>query len=248
MKKIKIAIPTFNAESWILNNLQVLINQSYKNFEACIINDASTDNTGNILEDVRSKLDSRFLIIHNKSNLGALRNQVESWKKYLNCAEDLNSILTTIDGDDCLFSQASLHVLSQYYEKFNPLLTYGNHVHWPWGSKSNCEQLPNDVLKNNSFRDYKFCTSHLRTFLCKVLMQIPDSHLCDQNGEMYKVAGDVALMMPALELSNPRIVFIQEALYCYNRINPLSDDLIKQSEQSKIEREVRLKPRLNSLQ
>lgn len=247
MKKIKIAIPTFNAESWILNNLQILINQSHKNFEACIINDASTDNTGNILEDVRSKLDSRFTIIHNKSNYGPLKNQVDAWKKHLHSADEPDSILTTIDGDDCLFSQASLYVLDQYYKKFNPLLTYGNHVHWPWGTRSNCEPLPVDVLKNNSFRDYKFCTSHLRTFLSKVLMQIPDSHLTNNEGKFYKTAGDVALMMAALELSNPRIIFIQDVLYCYNRINPLSEDVIKQPEQSKIEREVRLKSKLNSL-
>ncbi len=137
---------------------------------------------------------------------------------------------------------------SAYYEKFNPLLTYGNHIHWPWGTRSNCEIIPEQILKNSDFRKYKFCTSHLRTFKSKVLDQIPFSYLCDENGKMYRCTGDVALMMAALEISNPRIIFIPEVLCIYNRVNPLSEDVTIQDEQARVEREIRLKKKLSRME
>lgn len=244
--KFKVAIPVFNAEKWISNNIEMLLGQNYTNFEACIINDASTDRTGEVIESYRGKLDSRFKIIHNEKNAGPLENQYNAWKYHLNSSDDPESVLITIDGDDWLYSAGSLQVLNAYYEKFNPLLTYGNHIHWPWGTKSNCELIPAQILQNSDFRSYKFCTSHLRTFKSRVLDQIPISHLCDKAGKMYRCAGDVSLMMAALEISNPRIIFIPEVLYIYNRVNPLSEDVIIQDEQARVEREIRLKKKLSS--
>lgn len=224
----------------------MILRQTHTNFEACIINDASTDKTGDVIEDYRKKLDTRFKIVHNQINQGPLANQYAAWKQHLNSSDDKESVLITIDGDDWLYSVGSLQVLNAYYENVNPLLTYGNHIHWPWGSKSNCEALPQNIIDNNDFRKYKFCTSHLRSFKSKVLDSIPLSHLQDVKHNFYKRAGDVALMMSALEISRSRIHQIPEILYIYNRVNPLSEDVIDQKEQSKIEQEIRLKSKLTS--
>jgi glycosyltransferase involved in cell wall biosynthesis len=247
-QKFKIAIPVFNAENWISNNIEMLLGQTHTNFEACIINDASTDRTGEVIESYRKRLDSRFKIVHNDKNVGPLENQYNAWKNHLDSSGDPESVLITVDGDDWLYSIGSLQVLNAYYEKFNPLLTYGNHIHWPWGTRSNCEIIPEQILKNSDFRKYKFCTSHLRTFKSKVLDQIPFSYLCDENGKMYRCTGDVALMMAALEISNPRIIFIPEVLCIYNRVNPLSEDVTIQDEQARVEREIRLKKKLSRME
>ncbi|MDG5786698.1 glycosyltransferase [Evansella sp. AB-P1] len=60
--KVSIIVPVNNAESYLRNTLDSIIHQTWRNFEAIIIDDGSTDNTANIVEDYIRK-DSRFKLI-----------------------------------------------------------------------------------------------------------------------------------------------------------------------------------------
>ena len=66
---ISIIIPIFNQEDYIHICLNSLIKQSYENFEAICIDDASSDKTAKIL-DYFSKKDSRIKIYKNKTKKG----------------------------------------------------------------------------------------------------------------------------------------------------------------------------------
>lgn len=66
---ISIIIPLFNKEDYLHVCLNSLIKQSYTNFEALCIDDASTDNTLDIL-NYFSKKDSRIKIYKNKTKKG----------------------------------------------------------------------------------------------------------------------------------------------------------------------------------
>ena len=50
MNKFIIIIPAYNVEAWVGLNLEILKNQSYKNFECVFIDDASTDDTVNVVK------------------------------------------------------------------------------------------------------------------------------------------------------------------------------------------------------
>jgi hypothetical protein len=182
--------------------------------------------------------DSRFRIIHNNVNVKALDNIVSGFK-LLDTINEPDSVLMVIDGDDFLFSEFALEIVKQAYDQTNCLVTYGNHVHHPTGGLSNCQPFPVDVIKNRSFRQYKFVSSHLRTFKSKLWNSIRDEDLRDVDGKYYGVGWDVAFMMPMLEMSADRTLFIPNILYCYNRFNPLSDDQIRQPEQNRVEMRVR---------
>jgi hypothetical protein len=184
------------------------------------------------------KKDPRFRVIHNQKNMKALYNIVHGYK-ILNAEKDPESVLMVIDGDDFLFSEYALTIVEQAYEQTGCVLTYGNHVHHPTGGKSNCEPFPLEVLMNNSFREYKFISSHLRTYKSKLWHMIKDEDLRDTDGHYYSVGLDVAIMLPMLEMAGTKLVFIPNILYCYNRFNPLSDDVISQPEQHRIEMRVR---------
>lgn len=241
--KFKIVVPTYNTEQWIERCLDSILNQNYKNFECVVINDASTDSTGVVIDNWLAKVnDSRFRVIHNEVNKKALYNIINGFN-IMNSKADPESVLMAIDGDDFLSGSDSFTIVNRAYEKFDVLLTYGNHIHHPTGGKSNCEAFPYEVIKDRSFRKFpRFVSSHLRTFKSKLWYAIKDEDLRNTNGMYYTVAWDVAFMMPMLEMAGERHIFIPTVLYCYNRINPISDDVIHAYEQGSVEKEIRSKP------
>lgn len=59
MPKVSVVIPVYNGEKSIGISLKSLLDQTYTNFEAIIVDDGSIDNTkGKILEYIKS--DRRF--------------------------------------------------------------------------------------------------------------------------------------------------------------------------------------------
>ena len=66
---ISIIIPIYNVEKYLSQCLDSVINQTYKNLEIICVNDASTDNSLQILEEYAKK-DNRIKIIENNKNLG----------------------------------------------------------------------------------------------------------------------------------------------------------------------------------
>lgn len=72
---ISIIVPVYNVEPHLRRCLESIRNQTFKDFEVILINDASTDNCGKICDEY-VKLDSRFQAIHKPVNEGisAARN------------------------------------------------------------------------------------------------------------------------------------------------------------------------------
>ena len=70
MDKVSIIIPYYKKKDFISLTIESILKQSYKNFEIIIINDEQTDESNDVLENIK-KIDSRISIIKNKSNIGA---------------------------------------------------------------------------------------------------------------------------------------------------------------------------------
>ncbi len=65
--KVSIVMPVYNGARTLLEAIESILKQTYPDFELIICDDASTDETRYILDDIR---DERILIIHNTVNLG----------------------------------------------------------------------------------------------------------------------------------------------------------------------------------
>lgn len=73
-EKISIIIPVYNLEKYISKCIESVIYQSYNNLEIIIINDGSTDTSGNIC-DCYAKKDNRIIVINqNNQGLSMARN------------------------------------------------------------------------------------------------------------------------------------------------------------------------------
>jgi glycosyltransferase involved in cell wall biosynthesis len=64
--KISIIIPVYNVEKYIQECIDSVLSQTFTDFECIIINDGSTDNSGNICDEYAEK-DKRIKIIHKKN-------------------------------------------------------------------------------------------------------------------------------------------------------------------------------------
>ena len=72
-KLISIAIATYNGEKFLKEQLESIINQTYKNLEIIICDDCSTDNTIYIIKDFQ-KRDKRIKLYKKEKQLGVLKN------------------------------------------------------------------------------------------------------------------------------------------------------------------------------
>lgn len=65
--RISVLMPAYNAEKYISEAIESILNQTFFDFEFIIINDGSTDNTVNI---IKSYHDDRIILIDNQQNMG----------------------------------------------------------------------------------------------------------------------------------------------------------------------------------
>ena len=72
-KTIDILLATYNGEKYIKEQIESILNQTYKNIRIIISDDCSKDGTTEILSEFE-KIDSRIVVYYQKENLGYIRN------------------------------------------------------------------------------------------------------------------------------------------------------------------------------
>lgn len=90
--RIDILMPTYNGEKYVAEQIESILNQTYKNLRLIISDDLSKDGTRDILKKYSEK-DSRIILNLQQTNLGVVKNiefllsQVES-KYYMLADQD----------------------------------------------------------------------------------------------------------------------------------------------------------------
>jgi glycosyltransferase involved in cell wall biosynthesis len=108
---VSIIIPVHNTEQYLRQCLNSIINQTFKNFEAIIINDCSSDSSYKIIEEFKQK-DSRITVINSKKNfgLGFCRNEGLKTAK--------GKYIVFVDSDDWV-KLDYIEILYNAIEKYN---------------------------------------------------------------------------------------------------------------------------------
>lgn len=75
-KKISIIVPVYNGEKTVVSSLQTLINQSIDNYEIIVVNDGSTDNTKEIIDNLRKEHPDLIKVKHTNNQGAAMARNV----------------------------------------------------------------------------------------------------------------------------------------------------------------------------
>lgn len=237
-----IAIDTCNHEGWIENCLNTCLTQKYENYEVILVDALSDDKTFEIAERF-SKEFPRLKIFQNKIRIPQVANFL-----WLTELSKPGSIVVSIDGDDWLKNSKVLQKLNEVYNSGDVWMTYGTYEEYPYRSVSHIyREYPKDVVKNNSFREYQWLASHLRTFKRELLLSIDEKNFKREDGQWLDTAGDQAIMLPMLELSGEKSRYIPEILYVYNVANVSRDGAVNEPRQVEMANYVRSKQKLSVL-
>jgi len=218
--KFKIVIPSYNNAEWVEPNLASILNQTYTNYEVLYIDDASTDNTFELVDDIVGN-NPLFTIRRNSKNMR--RGYNTSPEVLDNFFDDGEDILTFIDGDDWLAYPDTLEKLNNFYNQKDPWMTYGKMVVWKgdenysWPFPQNSEYPP-EVHQNNLYRRDLWRASHLRTFKWHLYKRMKSEDLkYSKTNEYYFQAQDLATSFPCLEMCPPgRIGVVDFLTYIFN--------------------------------
>ncbi len=117
MPKITIGLMVYNEEKDLDEAIQSIYEQDFEDLEILIGNNASTDNSTNIIEKY-AKEDSRIVHINRKENIGALQN----WNDLVNRAKGEYFVLT--GGHDKWSSNYLKNLSKELDENENAVLAY----------------------------------------------------------------------------------------------------------------------------
>ena len=95
-KLISVIMSVYNGEKYLVQAIDSILNQTYQNFEFIIIEDCSTDNSLDILEEYAKK-DSRIKIIKKEKNIG-IKGFIENLNLGISIAK--GKYIARMDQDD----------------------------------------------------------------------------------------------------------------------------------------------------
>lgn len=147
---ISIVIPLYNAEKYIGECLESILQQSFQDFEIIIVDDCSTDNSAAVVENFLPKFSGRLKIIRTEKNFGN-----PAMPQNIGIKKAQGKYLFMLDNDDAI-TKTALEELYTLAEKFQ-----ADVVHCEKYFRLKTEQ---NLIGRN---DYEVFAAHLKKFVDK---------------------------------------------------------------------------------
>lgn len=204
---VSVVIPVYNIQDYISECIESVLSQSYSNIEIVIVNDGSTDNSGDIAESyVKTSANSRIRVVHQKNTgVSAARNKA------------LDSVsgeyILFVDGDDVLhrdyvgtlvsgFNSSEVGMTVCGYARSVDELGEGGKI----ASVLDKECLITEVLYGSAIDSGPFCKMFRTEYLKDVRFD-----------ESVKVGEDFKLLLDLAFKVRGRVLFTGRKLYYYRR-------------------------------
>lgn len=146
--KISVIVPVYNTAPWLRRCLDSICTQSYRNLEILCVNDGSTDNSAEILEEYAAK-DSRIKVFtQENAGLSAARNTALKHAS--------GEWVTGVDSDDTLCPGIYEQCIAHCSERVD-MVFFGVRVVTPEG-----KELNNDYFKLPEAGEYELSPEQAR--------------------------------------------------------------------------------------
>lgn len=158
---INILLASFNGEKFIANQIDSIINQTYKNWQLFIRDDGSSDTTLNIINAYQQNHARIHLVSDDLGNVGSVQN----FSVLMNCVKNANEYIMFCDQDDVWLpfkikdTLNEMMRLEEEYNKNTPLLVHTNFLY------ADAQLKPIESKKN--FQPTKITAPTLSNVLCQ---------------------------------------------------------------------------------
>lgn len=206
---ISVVVPIYNVETYLSECIESIINQTYRNLEIILVNDGSTDNSGEICSKYEFK-DERIKII-NKENGGL------SDARNVGISNSKGEFIYLIDSDDFICKKESIEnmynlmsedvdmVVSYYYEKKDTEDIYILDKNCTGFEKMDSVEALNRMYNSKDFK-YNFIVAHNKLYRKNLFegIEYPKGKIHEDEFTTYK-----------LYLKSRNIALLKETTYAY---------------------------------
>lgn len=207
MLKVSVTVPVYNTSKYLRKCLDSLASQTLKDIEIIIVDDGSTDNSGDICDEYASRY-SNFKVIHQKNGGSAVARQTG-----LDAAT--GEYVIVCDSDDWTEPDMYEKLYKEAAKTCADIITCGYYAEYPDG-----RSVPKQTwfLEKDGFVDND---DFLRRGAGSSWIKLVKKSLFERTGATYEPGinmGEDALILYKLMKGNPKISQIRANLYHYRRL------------------------------
>lgn len=213
-EKITVIVPVYNVENYLEKCLDSLINQTYKNIEIIVINDGSTDNSGEICQEYAQK-DNRIVYIEKENGgLSDARN--------VGLDKMTGSYVTFIDSDDWI-EQDYIETLYKKIVEYQADIAVGNYYSYNEDEETYYFHIYGDsyyekVYDNISIFENLYESQEMKSFaLISAWGKLYKAKLFDYLRFDKGKLGEDGYFNQKMYLSVNKVVYLNKGLYAYRQ-------------------------------
>ena len=181
--KLTVAVPVYNVKKYLKRCLESLIKNRIDDYEILLVNDGSTDGSGDICNEYSSKYDFIRVIHQDNKGLAEVRNV---------CIKNARGeYISFIDSDDYIVENTYSHLMNLVYNFEADILCFGvidlyENVDEKVESINDCEEIITELTPQEALEEM-LLPKHVDVITCnKIIKKSLYENIFYPSGKLYE--------------------------------------------------------------